>query len=290
MAENYCGKDCTQCTFREELACPGCKDGPGRSFGGDCKQAQCCRERGHDTCETCNQKSLCGKNREANHLPEYRLEKQKRERAQREWLEKQMPLMAKCFTALFWIVIAANIPALMSNEYTTLMPVLHRTGQVLGLILSLAVVGCYFLLGKVNIRYRKVSLFMGIAVMAEFVIAVCVGNDSLTWLQLLRIPNLVLSLLGKYHLCNAHSEILIPLDYDLSEKWMRLWKWYTRIYIAMIASILLVRILPVLGLLTIGLLGIGMVVISVMELIYLYRMGARFRAYVRELKPVLPGT
>ena len=42
MTENYCGKDCTRCSFKEALACVGCKTGPGRAFGGDCEIARCC--------------------------------------------------------------------------------------------------------------------------------------------------------------------------------------------------------------------------------------------------------
>lgn len=36
MAQNYCGNDCTVCERKEGLNCPGCKVGPGRTYGGDC--------------------------------------------------------------------------------------------------------------------------------------------------------------------------------------------------------------------------------------------------------------
>ena len=53
MAETYCGKICAECAQKETLNCSGCKAGPGRQFGGDCKLAKCCRAKGHQECATC---------------------------------------------------------------------------------------------------------------------------------------------------------------------------------------------------------------------------------------------
>ena len=286
MAETYCEKACDRCTYREALACPGCKDGPGRNIGGDCKLAQCCRTRGHDTCQTCNQKDMCGRTREVEQLPEYRLERQKREQAMLSRLERQIPLLAKCFTALFWLMIAANVPSLMSSNFTATMPGLQRAGTIAEMLMLLCVVAIYFLLGKIKLRYRKAALFMGLAVVAEFATAMTTGNSTLAWVQLLKIPTIVLSLLARFHLCNANSEALVFVDYALSEKWMQVWKWYIRCYGAMIAMIFVTLLLPVLGLLLVGLLGIGMGVLAVLELVYLYRMSSCFRDYARKLKQV----
>ena len=282
MAENYCEKDCAQCGYREELACPGCKAGPGRTFGGDCKLAQCCREKGHDSCATCNRKAQCGRIREAEQLPKYRLEKQKREKTMRAWLDNQIPLLTKAFTALFWLMIAANVPSFMSSDFTANWPVLYRTGRILELLVSLSVVAVYFLLGKVKSRYRKAALFMGLAILADFAVTWNFGDSVQTGVQLLKIPGIVLGILGRFQLYSAHSELLVVLDYELSEKWMHLWKWYIYCSVAMICGILL--ILPVLILLVVSLSAIGILVLDILELIYLYRMGSRFRDYARELR------
>lgn len=278
MADNYCGKDCIRCDLKEALACPGCKAGPGRTFGGACVTAKCCREKGHESCATCTQNSWCGKRSQLEDRPAERLQKQKWEQKKRESLEKQMPMLAKCFTVLFWGLIAANIPSLMSNSFTVSYPAVYRIGQVLELCLSVAFVGIYFLLRKADTRYRKAALYLGIAVPINFVVALCSENEALAWLKLLLIPVVVLSLLGKYHLCNAHSELLLPIDDILSEKWMRLWKWYVRLLIAAAASIILTLIMALLGVVVFALVGVGLLVLSVIELIYLYRMMTHFRA------------
>ena len=36
MTETFCGKDCDLCQEKLSEACRGCKEGPGRRFGGDC--------------------------------------------------------------------------------------------------------------------------------------------------------------------------------------------------------------------------------------------------------------
>ena len=283
MAENYCGKNCEACSFKEKLSCPGCKTGPGNTFDGDCDIARCCRERGHDTCATCTQQSWCGKNRSAETMADIRQQKQERERAKREKLEKQMPLLAKCLTVIFWVSLAVNIPAVMSNEFTVSLPGLYRTGQILSIVLSLAITGVYFSLRKVNDRYQKAAIYLGISLLADFVLNWITGGESRTWTLLVSIPAAVLSFAGKFQLYNAHSEVLVPVDYELSEKWMKLWKWYIRLFVAIIAGLLLVVILPVLGLLAVVAAAIGTIVVAIMELTYLYRMMDRFRNYAKEL-------
>ena len=129
MAENYCGKSCEACNFKEKLDCPGCKAGPGRVFGGDCEVANCCRERGHDTCTTCNQNNWCSKQKNAEGMAQTRFQKQEQERAAREQLEKHVPKLAKYLTILFWLNIAAQIPSLISNDLTKGLSSLYQTGQ-----------------------------------------------------------------------------------------------------------------------------------------------------------------
>ena len=283
MAENYCGKDCAQCGFREPLACPGCKAGPGRTFGGDCQVANCCRERGHDTCATCNQNNWCGKQRNAGSMAESRFQKQERDREKREKLEKQVPLLAKCLTMIFWLSIVSLIPAAISNDLTTAFPVLYGAGQIINAILSLAIIAAYFCMRKANGRYQKVVIFMAAATVGNFLLHWLTGGEEAGWIVLIEIPMAVLGLLCRYHMYSAHSEVLVPVDYALSEKWMQLWKWYVRLVVAMIASLIVVLIFPILGLLIVLAAGIGAIVVSVVEIVYFFRMMRFFRTYAKEL-------
>lgn len=283
MAENYCGKSCEACSFREKLTCSGCKAGPGRVFGGDCEVANCCRERGHDTCATCNQNNWCGKQRHVENLAETRLQKREQERWEREQLEQYVPMLAKCLTILFWLNIVALVPSFMSNDLTKGFPVIYRVGQTMTLLFSLAAMGFYFVMGKANSYYRKAAIYMGVVTVAEYVMLWITGGETPGWTLLINIPLLVLGFVGRYNLYTAHSEILKPVDIVLSEKWLKLWKWYIGLFITLIASVVVVVILPILGLLAIIAAAIGTIVVSITELVYVYRMMNAFRTYASNL-------
>ena len=51
--ETVCGKSCEACAWKEPLNCSGCREDMGRPFSGPCDIAACCREKGHQRCETC---------------------------------------------------------------------------------------------------------------------------------------------------------------------------------------------------------------------------------------------
>lgn len=61
MTETFCGKDCDLCQEKLSEACRGRKEGPGRRFGGDCPIADCCRDKYHANCDTCQEAMSCTK-------------------------------------------------------------------------------------------------------------------------------------------------------------------------------------------------------------------------------------
>jgi len=76
MAKTYCLKSCAECQMKEQLNCPGCYQGPGERFKGDCALKKCCVGRGHETCETCTERTFCPTLRSAPMMPKYRREKE----------------------------------------------------------------------------------------------------------------------------------------------------------------------------------------------------------------------
>ena len=51
--EGICGKSCESCGWKDQLNCAGCQEDMGRPFSGPCGIAACCREKGHERCDTC---------------------------------------------------------------------------------------------------------------------------------------------------------------------------------------------------------------------------------------------
>lgn len=48
---SICGIDCKNCELKQ--ACSGCMAIGGRPFGGECAVAECCRQRGQESCSAC---------------------------------------------------------------------------------------------------------------------------------------------------------------------------------------------------------------------------------------------
>lgn len=89
MNETTCGKNCLECTYKEALNCPGCKAGPGKTYGCTCELAKCCQDKGHETCQTCGHLPTCRTYQGRYRIPEYR-----QQRAQAEVLSIASAIVA----------------------------------------------------------------------------------------------------------------------------------------------------------------------------------------------------
>ena len=78
MSESYCMKSCTECA-RE--GCPGCRAG---AFVQQCEIVKCCRVTMHESCETCTNRSFCGKWRGWDQMPQKAIYMKSREEVQAE--------------------------------------------------------------------------------------------------------------------------------------------------------------------------------------------------------------
>ena len=134
MADTYCGKICSECTRKEILNCPGCKEGPGRQYDGDCELAKCCRDKGHEVCDTCGFKGNCGTLRSKDQQPDYRKRKIEAELRQKQEVAKRAPFLGKWLWVLFWLVIPTTIAGLMENDLVAeSAPSVFFAGQILSM-------------------------------------------------------------------------------------------------------------------------------------------------------------
>ena len=104
------------------------------------------------------------------------------------------------------------------------------------------------------------------------------GKAALALLILL--PMMAVSLYSTYQEYQAHAEVLDGLDDELAENWRKLWKWEVGFLIGIVGCLLLVIISAVLGLMALIVVVIGLVVVSILKLVYLYRMAKFFREYL----------
>ena len=281
MAEAYCGKTCAECAQKEALSCPGCKAGPGKQYGGDCKLAKCCIEKGHQDCSTCGYNGHCGMLRGRNQVPDDRLKAMEAAKARAAEIAKRAPILGKWLWILFWLIIPATVASLMTNEtIVEVFPSIFIPGAILRAICSLTYGLILLKLGAEEAQYRTAGICTLIGGAASVLIAfISGGAETPNWTLLISLPAAVVALVGEYHEFNAHSAVLFELDGMLCEKWCSLWKWYIGAYGALIGSIVLLLIAPILGLLVMLAAAIGIAVVGIAKLVYLYRTAKLFKEY-----------
>ena len=275
MAETYCGKNCQDCTYREKLACPGCKIGPGRPVSGDCDLADCVWRNGCESCTGCNFRPTCSLVRRREEMPAKRLQKQEYAQYRREQTARNAPVLGKWLWVLFWLVIPSTIGDLLTQEFVT--KVVPGT-YLVGILLKDAVMVVYSLIllkmGDRVSRYRTAGIcglvYCGISLSMSSVLSTL----------LLTVPGIFMAMVFEYQEYTAHSDALTGVDYRLSNRWSALWKWNLAAYGAMVVGIVLVVfMLSLFGAVLLLLAEIGVIVLDVLKLVYLYQSARFFRRF-----------
>ena len=284
MAETYCGKICAECAHKETMNCPGCKAGPGRTFGGDCELAKCVRNKSHETCDTCISRTNCGTLQGRDSMPDYRRRRIEAEEERKAAIARRAPILGKWLWILFWLIIPSEIAGLMTNQTViNMVPVLYIPGLVLE-VTVLTFYGVILLkLASEEERYRTAGICSLIANGASVLVA-CLsgGGETPPWTLLISLPAAIVSFVGMYNECMAHSAVLTGVDNEQAEKWEKLWKWYIGLFAAMIGSIVVMLLLPLLGAIVILASAIGVLVIGIVKLVYLYRTAQIFRDFTAQ--------
>lgn len=281
MSETYCGKSCSACDWKEELNCPGCKDGPGRQFGTDCELAKCCRDKGHEACDTCGFKENCQTLRSRERQPEDRKKALEAERRQKAEIAKRVPILGKWLWILFWLIVPATIAGIMGNEAVmNAAPGVYLIGRILGAVCSMAYGAILLKLPSEGGRYRTAGICALVCATVNILVALMFdASDVPTWSLLITLPTAIVALGGEYNEYYAHSAVLTGVDDDLSRKWITLWKCYIGCFLGLLGSILLTLIVPILGLFVLIGTSIGTIIASIMKLVYLYKTAKVFREY-----------
>ena len=112
--ETICGKSCEACAWKEPLNCSGCREDMGRPFSGPCDIAACCREKGHQRCETCAYLSGCPRRARRDDIPWQELQRREDEAASQRLLAETAPLMAKWVPLIFWLAVPLVLASLLA--------------------------------------------------------------------------------------------------------------------------------------------------------------------------------
>ena len=280
MDETYCGNVCEVCDSREELNCPGCKDGPGRRYAVECELAKCARDKGHATCATCAYRGSCGKLTFRTNMAKNRIRKIEAENEKKALIAQRVPILAKWLWIYFWLLIPNAIGSYMMDEkLVKWIPGLWTPGLILTTLCTLGAVYILLKIGAVNSRYLTAAVCGLVSSGISLLMDLYFGSELPGWSLFLSIPAMCVGLVGEYNEFTAHSEVLYGVDNELAVKWVVLWKWNIGLLLGMFGSTLLAAIIPAIGSLILLAAAVGIVVVSVLRWGYLYRTAKAFREY-----------
>lgn len=274
----YCGKNCEECTYKAELSCTGCQSGPGRMLNGDCKLARCCRDKGHETCDTCALRRNCGIWLDKGSIPKQRIERRIELQKEQEMIALRAPFLGKWLWILFWLVVPQGIANFMTGDVMlSLIPALEKPGEI-GLVICLIIrVLVLFKVSKEHSSYRLAAL-LGIANIVVNVVELMLGIEDIYVLFMLAVVQSVVLLFSEYYEYKAHTEVVMAVSPIISEQWDNYWNWYMYSLIVFVVSLFLIFLLPRLAVLTLSASSIGILVAVIKKLVYLYRTAQAFRS------------
>ncbi|MBQ7416422.1 MAG: DUF3795 domain-containing protein [Oscillospiraceae bacterium] len=275
MAETYCGIFCDSCGQKAQLECPGCRMGPGRTYGGDCDISKCCSTRGHHSCETCTTASTCIKLKNKQNVAQERLNRHNQDQTVLRQKVHNSELLGNFLNILFWVQIVSIICGVV-------MSVLENDPdyRLIGESVSCAFAVIYALIlvrvGPVSSSYRIAGVCRLIGCALTFVSALSYDDF---WVTLLGLIALVPSYIAQYQEFMGSCEVTEPYDQELSEKWKSLWFWALFGLVGMGVGLLLTLLGVILGAILVLVASAVTIVVEVRKLIILYKTAKLFREY-----------
>lgn len=263
MNETYCGKSCELCGVRTEMDCPGCA-----AVQGECDLARCCQEKGHTTCASCTHNIQCEQYQGRDHAPQTRLEKKEAELAHQQNLKKRGVFLSRQMRTLFWVMICINVVSLV-GEWASNSGVVGKSLEIIfQAIYALTLMQMATECGA----YRKAGMLQLVSVFMDIPVMFHQGEISATLLSMI---SAVLCMVSGYFEFMSHSTVLRDVDEAQSQKWRKLWYWLIGFQCATVLGILLTIVYIGVVMIMVG--AIGVLVVSIFEMVYLYRSAQIFR-------------
>lgn len=278
MTETFCGKDCDLCQEKLSEACRGCKEGPGRRFGGNCPIADCCRDKYHANCDTCQEAMSCTKRQQKDQMPQMRIAEAAAKEEKENQKREKAKVLGKWMWILFWLLIASFVIGILSQDELKLFnPQFYLVVTMIGI--AIKVIYCLILLQLRHLeeKYGKAGICSIISALLAVVVLLIVGNSIALALIMLLVAT-VISLAVDYFFFYANAAVLEDFDLEFSEKWKKLWTW-NLICIGGVTAGICLMFLGIIGAILVIVGGLGVFVIGIMQLVYQYRMAELFREY-----------
>lgn len=191
-----------------------------------------------------------------------------------------VPLLAKWTNILFWLIIVSTVAKFLTSEnVTNAVPVLAFTGQILNIAATAAYGVVLMKIASESMHYRNSAICCFItAVISVAVIPISDDTESFIAISVV-IVSVVINMIGLYYEFMGHADVLRDVDRTLSDKWFKLWKWYVGTFFGMIGGTVLAVIIPLIGMIIVLASTIGTFVVSIVKIVYIYKMSKVFGKY-----------
>ncbi len=215
--------------------------------------------------------------------PAMRKKRAEEEKRMAEVYTERSTFLTKWLWILFWLVIPSFVAESMSTfGLKSDSNTIHMVGAIMSALTSATYGAILLRISSVEEKYRPAGIctlaIVGISVLDIILNALNLPEVERFSLAL-AVPIIILGLYSTYKEFYAHAAVLIGIDFNLSEKWERLWKWRIRILIVTVVSFLLLFLSILLGLVLIFSCAIAALVLSILKLVYLYSTAERLSIY-----------
>lgn len=261
MAESYCLKSCAECGL-----CTGCRGG---AYAARCEISKCCKEKNHESCESCTRTASCPTRWGRDQMPR-KLELQDRRAAERlERNRAHAAVIARWTNLIFWCMIAMNAVSLL-GFFEDRVPVLRWIGLGLSAVQILFVSYCYLQMKEVDANFGTVAVLRVIAQGISTLVSVFMTRESALQTLILVVTAVVALIEVKFQ-TETFRDVLSGISTELSEKWERQWGLYKIALYILLGGLVSCLILSVWGL-AVVIAGIGVLIfVFIREYVYLYQ-------------------
>lgn len=272
MAETYCGKTCADCPERTRLNCPGCKNGPGRPYTGECGITKCCVSRGHRSCEECTTASTCSQWKRRTAIPSERLQRMNADTADQIKRAKEHEYLAQWLWTLFWL----RIISIAVNAVFALI------GALTGMKLIEKLVSAAFSIGHALILLKLASssyCFRSAGICGIICTAFSLTGvflEGTFFAVLFTFVALIPSFVSLYQEFMGYSEITEEEDEELSSQWRFIWFINLGALIALAVSLIMTVFGSVFGALLTIVVTVANLVVEIYKMVFLYKTAKLF--------------
>ncbi len=198
-----------------------------------------------------------------------------------EVLKQKADYYGKWFWILFWFLIVFNVLTFFVDG--TLFDIFKELSFLVLAVSAVNQVGYALILMKMSEfheNYKKASKYLLIAAIVYLMAQLLLNyGDLAEFSTMFSLITAIIGFFAQKQELLSHEDVLLEYDLELSKRWGALWKWTLRMIMLIVATLVVMLLLPLVGLLMLLGYAVGMFVIGVLKIVTLYKTAMFFKKY-----------